>query len=45
LPIDYATAADLARINVRIALAVANAAVAPRWAKSDFFAEKFTADR
>jgi Zn-dependent M28 family amino/carboxypeptidase len=45
LPIDYPTAADLARINVRIALAVANAANAPRWSNGDFFAEKFPGDR
>ena len=45
LPIDYPTAADLARINVRIALAVANAANAPRWSSGDFFAEKFPGDR
>lgn len=45
LPIDYPTAADLARINLRIALAAANASTAPRWAKGDFFAEKFPADR
>lgn len=45
LPIDYPTAADLARINVRIALAVANAANAPRWTSGDFLAEKFPADR
>jgi hypothetical protein len=41
LPIDYPTAADLARINVRIALAVANAANPPRWNNDDFFGEKF----
>lgn len=45
LPIDYPTAADLARINVRIVLGVANAANAPRWSNGDFFAEKFPADR
>jgi hypothetical protein len=45
LPIDYPTAADLARINVRIALSIANAANAPRWTSGDFFAEKFPADR
>lgn len=43
LPMDYPTAADLARINLRIALAVANAAAAPRWASGDFFGEKFPA--
>lgn len=45
LPIDYPTAADLARINVRIALSIANAANAPRWSSGDFFAEKFPGDR
>lgn len=45
LPIDYPTAADLARIDLRIALAVANASSAPRWNTGDFFAEKFPADR
>ena len=41
LPIDYPTAADLARVDLRIALSVANAAAAPRWMNGDFFAEKF----
>jgi hypothetical protein len=41
LPIDYATAADLARVDLRIALNVANGATAPRWTNGDFFAEKF----
>ncbi|MFC4309644.1 M28 family metallopeptidase [Steroidobacter flavus] len=41
LPIDYPTAADLARIDLRIALSVANAPGAPRWTNGDFFAEKF----
>lgn len=41
LPIDYPTAADLARIDARIALSVANATATPRWANGDFFAEKF----
>lgn len=41
LPMDFPTAADLARINVRIALAAANAATAPRWNNDDFFGEKF----
>ena len=45
LPIDYPTAADLARIDLRIVLAVANAAAAPRWASGDFFAEKFPPER
>jgi hypothetical protein len=41
LPMDYPTAADLARVDLRIALSVANAATAPRWMNGDFFAEKF----
>jgi hypothetical protein len=41
LPLDYATAADLARVNLRIVLDAANAAAAPRWSAGDFFAEKF----
>jgi hypothetical protein len=41
LPMDYPTAADLARINVRIALAIANGTSAPRWNNGDFFGEKF----
>jgi hypothetical protein len=45
LPIDYPTAADLARINLRIVMAAANATTAPRWVNGDFFAEKFPADR
>lgn len=45
VPLDYPTAADLARINVRIALAIANGASAPRWSTDDFFGEKFHASR
>lgn len=45
LPLDYPTAADLARINARIVLAIANAASPPRWANGDFFGEKFHAPR
>lgn len=45
LPIDYPTAADLARLHLRILLAAANAANAPRWSNGDFFAEKFSAGR
>ena len=40
LPIDYPAAADLARINLRIALDAANGA-RPQWNRGDFFAEKF----
>jgi Zn-dependent M28 family amino/carboxypeptidase len=45
LPMDHATAADLARINLRIALEVANAPTAPRWNSGDFFGAKFPATR
>jgi Peptidase family M28 len=45
LPIDYATAADLARANLRIMLDAANAPAAPRWQSGDFFAEKFSRAR
>lgn len=45
LPLDYATAADLARVDLRIVLEVANAASAPRWNAGDFFAEKFGSSR
>lgn len=41
LPIDYPTLADLARINLRIALTAANATQPPRWRPDDFFADKF----
>ncbi|MET0533115.1 MAG: M28 family metallopeptidase [Steroidobacter sp.] len=44
-PIDYPTAADLARINLRIVLGVGNAATPPRWNNGDFFGEKFHAPR
>ena len=42
LPLDYATAADLARVDLRIALEAANAPARPRWNAQDFFAEKFS---
>ena len=45
LPLDYPTAADLARINARIALAAANANNPPRWNRGDFFGEKFHVSR
>lgn len=41
LPIHYATAADLARVDMRIALDVANSTARPRWKTGDFLAEKF----
>jgi hypothetical protein len=40
LPLDYAAAVDLARINLRIALDAANGA-RPQWKPGDFFAKKF----
>lgn len=40
-PIDYASAADLARINLRIAIDVANANARPRWKTGDFFGQAF----
>ena len=42
---DYATAADLARINLRVVLDAANAPSRPRWTQGDFFAEKFVTER
>jgi hypothetical protein len=45
LPLDYGTAADLARVDLRIVLEAANAASAPRWNADDFFAEKFGGSR
>lgn len=41
LPMDFATAADLARINLRIALDAANATARPRWKSGDFFEAEF----
>lgn len=43
LPIDYATAADLARINLRIALEAANS-TRPRWTRGDFFGDRFSTE-
>jgi Peptidase family M28 len=40
LPMDYASVADLARINLRIALDAANTARS-QWNRGDFFGEKF----
>lgn len=45
LPMDYATAADLARVDLRILLDAANAPNRPRWSAGDFFAEKFSGER
>jgi Zn-dependent M28 family amino/carboxypeptidase len=39
--IDYSTAADLARINLRITLDVANTTAPPRWKTGDFFGNEF----
>jgi Zn-dependent M28 family amino/carboxypeptidase len=41
-PFDYATAADLARINLRLAVDVANATARPRWKSGDFLGRVFT---
>lgn len=41
LPVDYAGAADLARVNLRIAWSVANTTAKPQWKTKDFFATKF----
>jgi hypothetical protein len=43
LPIDYPTAADLARVAVRITLQAANGP-RPRWNRGDFFGERFSAN-
>jgi hypothetical protein len=44
-PLDFDTAADLARIDLRIALEVANAAQRPAWKRGDFFGNTFTNPR
>jgi hypothetical protein len=41
LPMDFAGAADLARVNLRLLLDVANSATAPSWKHKDFFESKF----
>lgn len=41
LPLDYPTAADLARVATRLALDVANTATKPAWNAGDFFGGKF----
>jgi hypothetical protein len=45
LPLDYGTAADLTRVELRILLEASNSANAPRWNAGDFFAEKFGGSR
>lgn len=45
VPIDYAGAADLARVNLRIVLDVANTTSRPTWKPKDFFATKFPRTR
>ena len=40
-PIDYGSAADLARITLRIAVEVANSATRPAWKAGDFFGQTF----
>ncbi len=45
LPLHYPTAADLASVNVRMALEIANASARPSWNRGDFFAEKFRSSK
>jgi Peptidase family M28 len=45
LPMDTEVAADLARVNLRLLLDVANAPNPPRWLPGDFFGEKFGGGR
>ena len=42
-PIDFETAADLARIDLRIVLEVANSTQRPSWKRGDFFGRTFAA--
>lgn len=44
-PIDYAGAADLARVNLRIVWDVANASSPPRWKAKGFLRSKFPTPR
>ena len=41
LPMDFDSAAALARVNLRIALEIANAQARPAWKAGDFFGRKF----
>ncbi|AMN47904.1 hypothetical protein ACG33_12510 [Steroidobacter denitrificans] len=41
LPMDYRTMADLGKVNLRIALAAADASARPHWQPGDFFARIF----
>jgi hypothetical protein len=41
LPMDFAGAADLARVNLRLLWDVANAPAPPSWKSKDFFSAKF----
>ncbi len=41
LPADYATIADLTKVNLRLALEAANAPNRPRWKSDDFFKQTF----
>lgn len=45
LPMNYAGAADLARVNLRIVWEVANATTTPSWKPKDFFSTKFSRAR
>jgi Zn-dependent M28 family amino/carboxypeptidase len=42
LPMDYQTMADLGKVNLRIALAAADASARPRWKPGDFFERTFS---
>ena len=44
LPMDFAAAVDLTRINRRLVLEVANAQTRPRWRAGDFFGQTFGND-
>ncbi|HEX7113823.1 MAG TPA: M28 family metallopeptidase [Steroidobacter sp.] len=44
-PLDYSLAADLARINLRVALEAATQQSRPRWHANDFFEVKFGSSR
>src|SRR5690606_35297592 len=45
LPMDFAGAADLARVNLRLLWDVANATTPPSWKPKDFFGSKFPHER
>jgi hypothetical protein len=45
LPMDFGAAANLARINRKLAFEIANAPERPRWRRGDFFGETFAEGR